>query len=137
MNSKLRKVKFKKQHASVLSWSLSPAHSRPDLMEYEGKIKSLMTEINSTVKQIESGHSYNQLMKSIAPLCREFILECSLNGEGNAVRGKQQSINGTACCDRYFNPIPVFNRYGKSKRAIHILSLSIIFDCAHIWLNHV
>ena len=39
------------------------------------------------------------------PTCEEFVLECSLK-EGH-------SINGSTCCNDYFNLDPILNQHGK------------------------
>ena len=105
--SKVNKIQnFNTQHTSLLSWSLDPSHSRPDVAEYNNRMSVIESGLNSTLQKSDYNNSYSSLIKSLAPLCKEFILECSLK-EGH-------SMNGTACCDEYFNAKPTFNQHGKN-----------------------
>ena len=96
---------FNTQHTSLLSWSLDPSHSRPDVAEYNERLKTIENGLNTTLQKPDYNNSYKSLLKSLVPLCKEFILECSLN--------QGYSINGTACCDEYFNTEPILNQHGK------------------------
>ena len=105
--SKVNKIpNFNTQHTSLLSWSLDPSHSRPDVSEYSTRLNVIESGLNSTLQKSDYNSSYSSLLKSLVPICEEFILECELK-EGH-------SMNGTACCDEYFNAEPILNQHGKT-----------------------
>ena len=60
--------------------------------------------LNTTLQRLEFNNSYNSLLRYLMPSCEEFILECSLQ-EG-------QNINGSTCCEEFFNPEPILNQHG-------------------------
>ena len=95
---------FSTKQTSLLSWSLAPSHSSPDVAEYNSGLASTESGLNLTLQKSDYNNSYASLMKYLAPTCEEFILECSLK-EGH-------SMNGSTCCNDYFNLQPVFNQYG-------------------------
>ena len=81
-------------------------------------MNTLEAGLNATLQKPEFNNSYNLLLKSLMPACNEFILECSLK-EG-------QSMNGSACCDEFFNPVPILGQYGKCRcykifAALHVI----------------
>ena len=59
----------------------------------------------------------DQLLAEMAPTCDQLVLECKL--------GSDNLLNGTACCQQFFNPKPFFSRAGESK----ILKLNWIWKC--------
>ena len=97
---------FNTQHTSLLSWSLSASHSRPDVAEYNNRMDTIEAGLNTTLQRLEFNNSYNSLLKYLMPSCEEFILECSLQ-EG-------QNINGSTCCEEFFNPEPILNKHGNN-----------------------
>ena len=95
---------FNTQHTSLLSWSLSASHSRPDVAEYNNRMNTIEAGLNTTLQRLEFNNSYNSLLRYLMPSCEEFVLECSLQ-EG-------QNINGSTCCEEFFNPEPILNQHG-------------------------
>ena len=111
---------FSTKQTSLLSWSLAPSHSNPDVAEYNSGLASTESGLNLTLQKSDYNNSYASLMKYLAPTCEEFILECSLK-EGH-------SINGSTCCNDYFNLQPVFNQYGKIRMVNSIDCFEIIWN---------
>ena len=106
--SKVNKIpNFSTKQTSLLSWSLAPSHSRPDIAEYNTGLASTEVGLNLTLQKSEYNNSYKALLKALMPTCEEFVLECSLK-EGH-------SINGSTCCNDYFNLDPILNQHGKLK----------------------
>ena len=115
--AKVNKIpNFNTQHTSLLSWTLAPSHSRPDVAEYNSRMSSIETGLNASLAKYNN--SYNLLLKSIMPECQEFVLECSLK-EG-------QTLSGSACCDDYFNPEPILNQHGKRFYFMVRVSISLL-----------
>ena len=90
-------------HASLLSWSLAPELSRPDVYATSNRIPSLKNELDLIMQREEYGTDINKLVNAIAPNCTEFILECSV---GTTI------FTGKECCGTVFSATPVFTRYG-------------------------
>ena len=90
-------------HASLLSWSLSPYLSRPEVYATNDKIPSLTEEINLVLQRPEFQNNYEMLLKTIAPNCTEFILECQV---GNKV------YSGKECCGTIIDEKPMLTRFG-------------------------
>ena len=90
-------------HASLLTWSLSPYLSRPEVYATNDKILSLTEEINLILQRPEFQNDYEKLLKAIAPNCTEFILECQV---GNKI------YTGKECCGTIINETPMLTRFG-------------------------
>ena len=90
-------------HASLLSWSLAPELSRPDVYAENPQIPILTTEIDNILQRGEFGGSYDKLISAISPNCTQFILECTVG---------TKIYTGKECCGTVFDPKPVMSRYG-------------------------
>ena len=120
--SKVNKIpNFSTKQTSLLSWSLAPSHSRPDVAEYNTGLTSTESGLNLTLQKSEYNNSYASLLKALVPTCEEFILECSLK-EGH-------SINGSTCCNNYFNLEPMLNQHGKCNL------ICIVITCLYMKSN--
>ena len=76
--------------------------------------------LNTTLQRLEFNNSYNSLLKYLMPSCEEFILECSLQ-EG-------QNINGSTCCEEFFNPEPILNKHGNNCSFFFRISITRIYE---------
>ncbi len=90
--------------ASILSWSVAPELSKPEIYATKAaQISSLEEEIGFILSRGQFGQDLDKLLKAMAPNCTEFILECKL---GSIIK------NGKQCCTQIFDPAPFLSRYG-------------------------
>ena len=94
---------FNTLHASLLTWSLAPVYSNPELIETNGAFPVVSGQLDQVLKRGEFNQSIEALMASLAPSCDQLVLECLLGSE---------VLDGKKCCLEFFNPQPAFTQHG-------------------------
>lgn len=90
-------------HASLLSWTLAPELSRPQVYAENENIPSLLEEIGFILQRGEYDNDYGKIVEALVPNCTDFILECQI---GSII------YPGKDCCGSYFDSKPITSRYG-------------------------
>ena len=79
--------------------------ARPQVASTDNRMDGLVGDIANVLTKTDYNSSLDALVKSVAPNCTQFILECQI--------GSSTKLTGEECCQTIFNPKPFLTEYGK------------------------